>query len=706
MAITINTNFVNDTDGYLLDAKNVKGGYLSVDTLANLQSFSLGTKEAGSFAYVRENSKFYIYNSTSWQEVKFYDDTAIKDIIPAEANINNKLADKNYVSEKMSQVSSGTAIYSYDVMLAVFAQYIYDKVIAENGSSTEIIEALKVSIVMEFQTHIGDEITISLGDALNNAGLDINNIMSLVNYNYIDEIAKNLNSTYLMSISSSWEFNSDINIVEMFENHGITEMEPLSQYFKLKNANIGDNIYFVSPNVPDLWVAAKTNVGIMYGSLDSKVDLSNIQNSISDIENNVNGLLNGDIILNKVKNADNAYRDSENNIISTYYASKHELSQAKSEIANLKETLYGYVLDTTDVEISNIIPYTTTIRNNTYNLVDNVYGLVKEVRGNTIKSENLLVLEDVAETTTNGITYSIKNGVLYLNGTSTANTTLQIGKITNIKLNDIFKVKTFNSNVYFQYGFYNGDTWLSTSGKFQDSATIQVSNENANTITLLVFIASGESISNGVAKPMLVKGNVAPTTYKPYTKQTILPFNTILRGVGSAKDKIVITKNEDNEFYTATNVFNTGYIRLGSMNWSIEIVNSVRRFNAPIPNCILRSGRTEDFLCETYSYSGTTSNDKTCFHSDVRLYVYDSDYTNVTDFKNAINDVWMLYELATPTTEVLTTTLTDSDVMPLLELGGSIEVGESEVKGSSKFEMVYRLSGINPTTTTEVTSNE
>ena len=65
MAITLNTNIKNDTDGYLLDAKNVKGGYLSVDTLANLQSFSLSTKEAGSFAYVRENSKFYIYNGTS-----------------------------------------------------------------------------------------------------------------------------------------------------------------------------------------------------------------------------------------------------------------------------------------------------------------------------------------------------------------------------------------------------------------------------------------------------------------------------------------------------------------------------------------------------------------------------------------------------------------------------------------------------------------
>lgn len=306
MAITLNTNIKNDTDGYLLDAKNVKGGYLIADNLDNLKGLKLSTIVEGSLAYVKNENKFYMYNGTAWQEKVFYDDSIITEKIPSEASSTNKLADKNYitqfVSEKMSQISSGTAIYSYDVMLAVFAQYIYDKVIAENGSSAEVIEALKNAIGMGFQTHTGEEIIITLGDALNNADLDINNIMSLVNYNYIDEIAKNINGTYLMSISSSWEFNSDIDIIEMFENHGITEIEPLSQYFKLKNANIGDNIYFVSPNVPDLWVVAKANAGIMYGSLDSKVDLSNIQNSISDIESQIGDIssildsINGEVV--------------------------------------------------------------------------------------------------------------------------------------------------------------------------------------------------------------------------------------------------------------------------------------------------------------------------------------------------------------------------------------------------------------------------
>ena len=576
-----------------------------------------------------------------------------------------------------------------------------------------------------------------------------------------------------------------------------------------------------------------------------------VTTEVTEAVNNVNGLLYGEIILDRVEYANNAYRDSDDNLIATYYASKSALSQANKEIANLKEALYGYVLDSTDVEINSVIPYTTTIGSNTYNLFDNAYGLIKEVRGNTIKSDNLLILEDKADTTTDGITYSIKDGVLYLNGTSTANFTLQIGKITNIKLNDTFKVKTFNSNVYFQYAFYNGDTWLSTSGKFQDSATIQVSNENANTIVLRVFFASGESISNGVAKPMLVrgttaptefskgfdglksveyeglnivgsnllytdktkinvtstsdilelnlesgtqytcwlkfkvnnysntedtifsnvaggvssvtgdivesekitvsvgntylikftfttpstfnkfewrllrntsygglqinadileigvfKGSTAPTQFKPYhAPVTILPFSNIiiLRGVGSAKDKIVITKNTDNEFYTATKITNVVEVNLGTLDWSISNLTS-GKLGIQISDIkkSISYGSIANILCAKYTsdsyqnYANSTNDEIIAVQNDANiLRIYDSYLTNFTtlnEVKNYLSGVKLQYELATPTTEVISSTLTDSDVMPLLELGGSVDiVGVNGEQGNTIIEMVYRL---------------
>ena len=298
--LVVNTHFKNDTDGYLLDAKNVKGGYLSIDTLANLQSFSLSTKEAGSFAYVRENSKFYIYDGTSWQETKFYDDTEIKNIIPTEANVNNKLADKNYVSERMAQVSSGTAMLSYDMIFALFAQYIYDKIVENSAadgtdmSDDTVIHTIKQSIFIVISS-IYDEnsgVIITLEEALANANLDIDHIISLMNYNYIDNKIKEVKGSFMYTIGSSCNYinDGDIDIAEMFTKHGITDMEPLSPTFKLKSANVGDNIYIVSPSVPDLWLAIKSSGGLVFVSLDSSVDLSNIESSMSSINTEINSI--------------------------------------------------------------------------------------------------------------------------------------------------------------------------------------------------------------------------------------------------------------------------------------------------------------------------------------------------------------------------------------------------------------------------------
>ena len=61
MALTINTNIVNDIDGYLLDAKNVKGCYVAVsgrgtDTKENLQA---STKVVGMLVYDAYEEKSY-----------------------------------------------------------------------------------------------------------------------------------------------------------------------------------------------------------------------------------------------------------------------------------------------------------------------------------------------------------------------------------------------------------------------------------------------------------------------------------------------------------------------------------------------------------------------------------------------------------------------------------------------------------------------
>lgn len=503
MAITLNTNIKNDTDGYLLDAKNVKGGYLSVDTLANLQSFSLNTKEAGSFAYVRENSKFYTYNGTSWQEVNFYDDTAIKNIIPVEANVNNKLADKNYVSERMAQVSSGTAIYSYDTMFALFAQYIYDKLVADgiNVSDDTIMHLIKQSIGINISNSTTETI-ITLDEALTNANLDINHIMSLVNFDYIDNKIKDVKGSFMLSLSSSWDYinDGDIDITEMFTTHGITEIEPLSQTFKLKSANIGDNIYIASPSVPDLWLAVKASSGIMFVSLDSSVDLSNIESSMSSINTEINS----------VKSA-------------------LDLKADKKDVSEVDINLEG-----TSTTVS--IPENTT-----------GYGSIVELGGKSYKSENLIVLNDVAETTTNGITYSSKDGVITLNGTSSDNTNIAI-PIDSYTLSDFHYLNVFSS---IPSGLYTGVAVSGYDGNHQvDSNGYAIFDSTFTIVYYRIYVAKGTFLSNVILKPMLVKGSIAPSEFKQGFEGIKTEYPTNVKVVGTNllytnKTKINVTSNSD-----------------------------------------------------------------------------------------------------------------------------------------------------------------
>lgn len=67
MALTVNTNIRNDTDQYLLDAKNVKGGYIVVATIAERNNLPAATIVKGSLCYCQEDNKFYQYNGENWQ---------------------------------------------------------------------------------------------------------------------------------------------------------------------------------------------------------------------------------------------------------------------------------------------------------------------------------------------------------------------------------------------------------------------------------------------------------------------------------------------------------------------------------------------------------------------------------------------------------------------------------------------------------------
>lgn len=71
MALTVNTNIINDTNQYLLDAKNVKGTFVVVASTAERDALPAATTVNGSLCYCTADSKFYQYNGSSWQEKEF-----------------------------------------------------------------------------------------------------------------------------------------------------------------------------------------------------------------------------------------------------------------------------------------------------------------------------------------------------------------------------------------------------------------------------------------------------------------------------------------------------------------------------------------------------------------------------------------------------------------------------------------------------------
>lgn len=137
---------------------------------------------------------------------------------------------------------------------------------------------------------------------------------------------------------------------------------------------------------------------------------------------------------------------------------------------------------------------------------------IKSIGGMSYKSENLCILQDIAETTTSGITYKAENGIITLTGTNTSSGAIGI----------VFNFNEFNGT----YGmlldgyknvFQNGvqirlsGTYVDTIATNEDSKVL--SNKNFDEIRLIV--ASGMTI-NATIKPMIVSGSTAPTEYKPY----------------------------------------------------------------------------------------------------------------------------------------------------------------------------------------------
>lgn len=194
--------------------------------------------------------------------------------------------------------------------------------------------------------------------------------------------------------------------------------------------------------------------------------------------------------------------------IPTDYATQGQLAQTNQNVEDLYTILeQAQVVTVTTLEQA----YTTRETADGENIVDGVQTTVKEIRGKTVATENLIPYPYTETTkTANGVTFTVKSdGSVTVNGTATSDADFMLlrGPIQGY------------SESYFLSGCPTGgsDTTYYISESFtasKDTGNGVVLNNLPSDQAWRIVIKSGTTVNNLVFRPMLNAG----TTAKPYSK--------------------------------------------------------------------------------------------------------------------------------------------------------------------------------------------
>ena len=147
--------------------------------------------------------------------------------------------------------------------------------------------------------------------------------------------------------------------------------------------------------------------------------------------------------------------------------------------------------------------------------------------------------------------------------------------------------------------------------------------------------------------------------YEPYQKRTYALDDIELRGVPKLVDGEI---QYDGDTYEADGTVTRRYgiVDLGTLNWTYVSATGVERFQSvSLRGNIKAPTRTKlpNILCAKFSnvtYDNLitwTKNDSIAVYLDGEILVRATEYTSVESFRTAMNGVYLIYELATPTTE-------------------------------------------------------
>ena len=240
------------------------------------------------------------------------------------------------------------------------------------------------------------------------------------------------------------------------------------------------------------------------------------------------------------------------------------------------------------------------------------------------KSQNLIKLEDMSETTKNGITYKVENGLVTLNGTATQATTIDF--VCNTIDSGIYSICWFNDWTiawdYFKASLiYNASYVRQFSFSTINASITSISAPNGIT-KVRIYITGNPTFTNAHFRPMLVKGTTAPTAYEPY-------------------GALVIHQN-------------AGIVDLGTLTWiyrngmfacydiQTEIKKPTSDSNIANISCSKYETQSRDYVQSHSGYCGANMSGT--------IVVNDSSFEGDAEaFKAAMSGVMLKYELANPT---------------------------------------------------------
>lgn len=245
------------------------------------------------------------------------------------------------------------------------------------------------------------------------------------------------------------------------------------------------------------------------------------------------------------------------------------------------------------------------------------------------KSDNLIQLRDTPQADYYGLNYKIENGVITVWGTATQSVNMWLSINAVLPENTQYYVNFFHSGEHEGKVIYNiakrRSDW--TNRVYTENPSFTFQKDYSMSAICLQFDANKQY--NCTFKPMIVYGNVMPTTYEPY---------------GS----MVLVENVDSNLQPLDppkiTVF--GSVDLGTLEWAYTALGEPSYFNAHLPNVVNSINVSCPLYKSAWVFSTNTEDKAICtVQNEVR--VRDSELEgSIVDLEAKLKGVIFIYEPA------------------------------------------------------------